>query len=242
MLDILAIGAHPDDIEIFMGGAMAAFHAQGLKTGICDLTQGEAGTYGSAETRALELSKATKILSVEERFTLNLPDGNVQNTESARLKVIKVLRKTRPELVFTFVNAPMRHPDHQNTGIIVRECVFLAGLEKIDTGQPPFRPSVCIGFPELIPAAEPDFVVDITKFWDLKLNAIRAYGSQVTAEGENDGNTKTFIRSNRFWEILEARAVMAGAKVGAGFGEPFFSDQPLRIEDVLTPFIKKDIR
>jgi len=85
-------------------------------------------------------------------------------------------------------------------------------------------------------------VVDITKFWDVKLNAIRAYGSQVTAEGENDGNTKTFIRSNRFWEILEARAVMAGAKVGASFGEPFFSDQPLRIEDVLTPFIKKDIR
>jgi len=83
MLDVLAIGAHPDDIEIFMGGALAAFHAQGLKTGICDLTQGEAGTYGSAETRALELSKATEILSVEKRFALNLPDGNVQNTESA---------------------------------------------------------------------------------------------------------------------------------------------------------------
>ncbi len=242
MLDILAIGAHPDDIEIFMGGAIAAFHAQGLKTGICDLTQGESGTYGSAETRALELAKATEILSVEKRFTLNLPDGNVQNTESARRKVIEVIRDTRPELVFTFADTPMRHPDHRNTGTIVRECVFLAGLEKFDTGQPPFRPSACIGFPELIPTAEPDFVVDITDFRDVKLNAIRAYDSQVTAEGENDGNTKTFIRSNRFWEVLEARALMAGAKVGAGFGEPFFSDQPLRIKDVMAAFIKQELR
>ncbi|NOY23991.1 MAG: bacillithiol biosynthesis deacetylase BshB1 [Acidobacteria bacterium] len=242
MFDVLAIGAHPDDIEIFMGGAMAAFHGQGLKTGICDLTRGEAGTYGSAEIRARELSKASEILSVEKRVTLDLPDGKVQNTESTRLKVIKVIRDTRPELVFTFADAPMRHPDHQNTGTIVRECCFLAGLKKIDTGQAPFRPSACIGFPELIPAGEPDFVVDITNFWETKLNAIRAYGSQVTAEGENDGNTKTFIRSNRFWEVLEARAVMAGAKVGANLGEPFFSDQPLRIKDVMAPFIKQELR
>lgn len=242
MLDILAIGAHPDDIEIFMGGAMAAFQAQGLKTGVCDLTQGEAGTYGSAETRRLELLKATEILTVEKRVTLDLPDGNVRNTESARRKVIEVIRNTRPELVFTFMDAPMRHPDHRVTGEIVRECVFLAGLEKLDTGQSLFRPSACIGFPELIPVGEPDFVVDITDFWDVKLNAIRAYGSQVTAEGENDYNTKTFIRSNRFWEILEARAVMAGAKVGARFGEPFFSGQPLRIENVIAPFIKLDIQ
>ncbi|MCK5880086.1 MAG: bacillithiol biosynthesis deacetylase BshB1 [Holophagae bacterium] len=242
MLDILAIGAHPDDIEIFMGGALAAFHAQGLKTGICDLTRGEAGTYGSAETRRLELAKATEILLVENRVTLDIPDGNVRNTDSARQKVIEVIRETRPELVFTFTDAPMRHPDHRVTGEIVRECVFLAGLEKIETGQPHFRPSACIGFPELIPSSEPDFVLDITSFWNVKLNAIRAYDSQVTAEGENDENTKTFIRSNRFWEILESRAVMAGAKVGARYGEPFFSDQPLLIENVMVPFIKKDLR
>ncbi len=242
MLDILAIGAHPDDIEIFMGGALAAFHAQGLKTGILDLTRGEAGTYGSAETRSLELAKATKILKAQHRFTLNLPDGNVRNTDSAQRKVIEVIRENRPELVFTFADVPMRHPDHRTTGEIVRQCVFLAGLEKFDTGQPPFRPSACIGFPELIPTGEPDFVVDITEFWEIKLEAIRAYGSQVTAKGENDGNTKTFIRSNRFWEILEARAVMAGAKVGANFGEPFFSNQPLRIHDVMAPFIKQGPR
>ncbi len=221
---------------------MAAFHAQGLKTGILDLTRGEAGTYGSVETRRLELAKATEILSVKKRVTLDLPDGNVRNTDSARQKVIEVIRDTRPELVFTFTDAPMRHPDHRVTGEIVRECVFLAGLEKFDTNQRPFRPSACIGFPELIPSSEPDFVLDITSFWNVKLNAIRAYDSQVTAEGENDGNTKTFIRSNRFWEILEARAIMAGAKVGAGYGEPFFSDQPLLIENVMAPFIKKDPR
>lgn len=242
MLDILAIGAHPDDIEIFMGGAMAAFHGQGLKTGICDLTRGEAGTYGSAETRGLELSKATEILAVEKRIILDLPDGNVRNDESARLKIIEAIRDTRPELVFTFADFPMRHPDHRLTGEIVRECMFLAGLEKFDTGQPPFRPSACIGFPELIPAVQPDFVVDISEFWDVKLNAIRAYGSQVTAAGEDGENTKTFIRSNRFWEILEARAIMAGARVGVRYGEPFLSGQPLRIRDVTAPFIKQGIR
>ncbi len=242
MLDILAVGAHPDDIEIFMGGAIAAFHAQGLKTGILDLTRGEAGTYGSAEIRGMELSKAAEILAVEKRFTLDIPDGNIQNTDTRRRKVIEVIRETRPELIFTFMDAPMRHPDHRITGEIVRDCVFLAGLEKIETGQPPFRPSACIGFPELIPAAEPDFVVDITDFWDTKLNAIRAYSSQVTVEGENDNNAKTLIHSNRFWEILKARAVMAGARIGTALGEPFFSSQPIRIENVMPAFVRKEIR
>ncbi|NOZ13757.1 MAG: bacillithiol biosynthesis deacetylase BshB1 [Acidobacteria bacterium] len=242
MLDILAVGAHPDDIEIFMGGAIAAFHAHGLKTGILDLSRGEAGTYGSPEIRRSELSKAAKILAVEKRVTLDLPDGNIQNTDSARQKVIEVIRKTRPELVFTFTDAPMRHPDHRATGKIVRDCVFLAGLEKIETGQPPFRPSACIGFPELIPAGKPDFVVDITDFWKIKLDAIRTYGSQVTAEGEDEGNTKTLIRSGQFWKILEARAVMAGAAVGTVYGEPFFSSRPLKIGNVMSAFTMPGLR
>jgi len=238
MLDILAFGAHPDDIEIFMGGAAAAFKAQGKRIGVCDLTRGEAGTYGDAQVRQRELEAAATVMGLDVRETLDIPDGFVRNTDENRLKVIRIIRQYRPELVFTFSRHPMRHPDHEHTGSIVRECCFLAGLEKIDTGQSPFRPSGCVLFPELLFNDKPDLVVDITDHWDTKVAAIRAYGSQVTAEQENDRNAKTFIRSNRFWEVLEARAVMAGAWIGTRYGEPFFTDQPVRVDDVMAGFLK----
>ena len=237
-LDILAFGAHPDDIEIFMGGAAAAFKAQGHRIGVCDLTRGEAGTYGNADIRQQELETAARIMGLDARVTLDIPDGSVRNTEENRLKVIRIIRKYRPELVFTFSRHPMRHPDHTHTGDIVRECCFLAGLEKIETGQEPFRPSGYAMYPELLFNGKPDFVVDISDFWEAKVNAIRAYGSQVTAEQENDGNAKTFIRSNRFWEVLKARAITAGDWIGTKYGEPFFSDLPIRADDVLGAFLK----
>jgi len=239
MIDILAIGAHPDDIEIFMGGAMLFFNKKGLKTGICDLTRGEAGTYGSAETRTEELKKASEILNVTIRETLSFPDGNIQNTNETKLKVIDTIRKHKPELIFTFLPAPQRHPDHNKTGEIVQECMFLSGLAKIKTENPAFRPSSLINFPELIPTEKPDFIIDITNEFEEKVKAIRAYSSQVTAKGENDNNAKTFLRSNRFWEILKARAIMAGALIGVKYGEPFYSKQPINMQDIFSAFVKK---
>ncbi len=238
MLDILAFGAHPDDIEIFMGGAMAAFKARGNRAGVCDLTRGEAGTYGSAEQRNRELTEASTAMGLDARETLDIQDGSVMTSPENRLKVIRVIREYRPEVVFTFSRHPMRHPDHAHTGEIVRECCFLAGLEKIETGQDPFRPSGCVLFPELLFNGTPDLVVDITDHWGNKVNAIRAYESQVTAEAENDRNAKTFIRSNRFWEVLEARAITAGAMIGVKYGEPFFTDMPARVDDIIGAFLK----
>ncbi len=240
MIDILAIGPHPDDIEMFMAGTMMKLKEQGHKTGVCDLTRGELGTYGDIGTREAELQKATKAMDLDARITLDMPDGNVRNTEENRMKIIDVIRQLRPEVVFSFADLPLRHPDHYHTGRMVRECVYLAGLRKIETRFPAFRPASFVGFPELT-FDKPSFVVDITPYWEKRKEAIMCFGTQVIKPGEDDSETKTFIRSNRFWEIQEARAGMAGALIGVKYGEPFFSEHPPRIDDPIKAF-SKDLR
>jgi bacillithiol biosynthesis deacetylase BshB1 len=239
MVDVLAFGAHPDDCEFFVAGTLLKMKQISYKTAICDLSRGEAGTYGSAETRKQELEKASAMLSLDARITLDLPDGNIRNTEKNRLQVIEVIRQTQPELVFSFVHLTMRHPDHFYCGEIVRECCYLSGLEKIKTTSPPFRPSAFIGFPELIISKRPDFVIDITPFWQKRQEVIRCFDTQVIEPGGDDSQTKTFIRSQRFWEMQEARAGMAGALIGVKYGEPFYSAAPPAIEDPLKAFIKE---
>ncbi|MCP4220978.1 MAG: bacillithiol biosynthesis deacetylase BshB1 [bacterium] len=235
MMDILAIGAHPDDIEMFMGGTMLKMKELGYKTAICDLTRGEAGTYGDADTREEELEKAADMLGLDTRITLDMPDGNVRNTEENRLKVIEVIRQLQPRLVFSFANVPMRHPDHYNCGYIVKESCYLAGLRKLETQSPAYRPHSYIGFPEMT-FDTPSFVIDITSHWEKRQETIRCFGTQVIKPGEDDSNTKTFIRSNRFWEIQEARAVTAGAFIGVKYGEPFFSPNPPQVVDPVSAF------
>ena len=234
MVDILAIGAHPDDIEISMGGSVCVFKEQGLGVAVCDLTAGEAGTYGTEGGRQAELIRASDILGIDARITLDMPDGNIRNTEENRLKIIEVIRRHTPKIIFSFADERSRHPDHRNTGRMVEECIFLAGLEKIVTEYQPFRPLSLIRFPELIVWRKPDFVIDVSKFWDRKIESIRAHASQVTAEGEDDTNTKTFIRSNRFWELIDARARLFGAMIGAERGEAFYCDRPVKVNDVLS--------
>jgi len=241
MLDILAFGAHPDDCEMFMGGTILKMKALGYRVGICDLTRGEAGTYGSSLSRKKELDKAGQLMGLDTRLTLDLPDGNVRNTEDNRLQIIEVIRRLRPELVFSFADLTMRHPDHYHCGEIVRESVYLAGLEKISTHSPAFRPSSFVGFPELVMTQRPDFVIDISDFWEKRQEVIRCFHTQVTQPGEDDSNAKTFIRSNRFWEYQEARGGMAGALIGTRYGEPFFSNAPPQVTDPFTAF-KKELK
>ena len=237
-IDILAIGAHPDDIEMTMGGTLLKMKALDRKTAICDLTRGEAATYGTTHTREEEVGKASQMLGLDARITLDIPDGNVRNTEENRLKVIEVIRQLRPESVFSFVDKPMRHPDHYHCGRIVRECCYLAGLEKIKTESSPFRPAAFIGFPELY-FDNPTFVIDITGYWEKRQEIIRCFDTQVITPGGDDSRTKTFIRSNSFWEIQEARAVMAGALIGVKYGEPFYSDFPPQVADPIEAFKKR---
>lgn len=236
MLDVLAIGAHPDDCEIAMAGTICVLKQQSYKVGICDLTAGEAGTYGSAETRKQESQAASKILKLDARITLDLPDGNIRNSKQNRLKLIEVIRQYQPRILFSFYPQMPRHPDHFYAGLLAKECLFLSGLEKIRTEHPPFRPKNLLYFKELIIRDQPDFIVDVTEFWAQKMDAIRAYKSQVTGKGEDDTDTKTFIRSHAFWEVIESRSRTAGEMIGTRFGEPFYCEHPPRIFDVVAAF------
>lgn len=241
MIDILAVGAHPDDCEFSMAGTLLKMKKLSYKTGICDLSRGEAGTYGSVKARQEELERASTLLSLDARTTLDFPDGSIRNTEENRLQVIEVIRQLRPEIVFSFADLPLRHPDHYYCGEIARECCYLAGLEKIKTKSPPFRPSAFIGFPELLISKRPDFVIDITPFWQQRQDVMSCFNTQVLKPGKEDSQSKTFVRSHRFWEIQEAKAGMAGAMIGVKYGEPFYSAVPPGIEDPLKAF-KKEVK
>jgi N-acetylglucosamine malate deacetylase 1 len=234
-LDLLAVGAHPDDCEIFMGGTLAAMKAKGYRTAICDLTRGENGTLGDTDRRAAEARTAAEILRVDFRETLILPDGAVKNTTEQRLPLIEVIRRYRPAVMATFA-ANTRHPDHAQAGELTRECAYLAGLRKIETGQEPHRPNRLLRFPEL-KSANPDFVVDISEHWETKVRAIEAYRSQVIPYGgHNDTPPETLINSESFWWLVEARCRHAGAFIRRLYAEPFLIDDPLRIDDPVRFF------
>ncbi len=240
MIDILAFGAHPDDCEFSMAGTLLKMKQLGYKTGICDLSKGETGTYGSASIRQQEVKRAAEMLSLDARISLDFADGSIRNTEDSRLQIIEVIRQLRPELVFSFAaKQSLRHPDHYYCGEMVRECCYLAGLEKIKTESPAFRPSAYIGFPELLILKRPDFVIDVTDVWEKRQEVIRCFSTQVTQPGGDDSRTKTFIRSNRFWEIQAAKGGMAGAMIGVKYGEPFYSDTPPQVVDPIKAFIRE---
>ncbi|MCP5053883.1 MAG: bacillithiol biosynthesis deacetylase BshB1 [bacterium] len=237
-VDILAIGAHPDDCEMFAGGMLLKMKDFSYKIGVCDLSQGEAGTYGTAESREEEVKKSSAVLGLDTRITLDFPDGNIRDTQENRLQIIEVIRGLRPELVFSFVDRPLRHPDHSYCGKMVRECCFLAALQQIETQSPAFRPSSFIGFPELT-FEKPNFVLDVSDVWDTRQEAIMCFNTQVIPPGEDDSQTKTLIRSQSFWDIQEARGTMAGAAIGVRYGEPFYCDNPPRLIDPLRAFARR---
>lgn len=239
MIDVLAFGAHPDDCEMFAGGTLLSLKAGSYRTGICDLSMGESGTFGTAEIRRKEAEASSRILSLDFRETLDFPDGSIRSSEEGRLKIIDVIRRTQPELVFSFADGPLRHPDHIHCGRMVKECCYLAGLEKITTGHPPHRPSQYIGFPELFLMEKPDFIIDISDFWEKKLAAIRCFGTQVVDSRRESEGINTLIHSEQFWEVMEARSRMAGAMIGVRYGEPFYSQLPPRINDPVQSFFKE---
>jgi len=237
MFDILAIGAHPDDIEIFMGGAILKLKDAKFKIMVCDLSTGEAGTFGSVETREKELNKASQLMKIDMRVSLNIADGNIRNSSENRLKVIEIIRKYKPKLVFTFADSVKRHPDHYYCNKIVKESCYLSGLSKIITKNKEYRPENLIYFPELN-FNNPDFIIDITDYWETKVDLIKCYASQVKLDKDHNNGT-TFLKSKSFWEILEARAVVAGALIGVRYGEPFFCTHPPKIENPLKAFRRK---
>lgn len=231
-LDILAFGAHPDDVELSASGTLAKAKSEGKKIGIVDLTRGELGSRGSAETRDKEAHVAAEILELDIRENLNMKDGFFDLSDVNKLKIVCVLRKYRPDIVLC--NAPSdRHPDHGRASQLVKEACFLAGLVKIDTkddngmSQEKWRPREVYSYIQdhYLP---PTFVVDISEYWDIKLESIKAYSSQFYDPKSKEPETP--ISSKAFMEFIEARSKQMGRYIHADRGEGFISDVPLNKE------------
>lgn len=221
-LDILAFGAHPDDVELGCAGTIALEVSRGKKVGIIDLTQGELGTRGSKELRALEATNAQNILGVTVRENLQLEDGFFQNTPEAQLQIIRMIRKYQPEIVLC--NAVTdRHIDHGKGSKLVSDACFLSGLIKIETFengtlQEAWRPKVMYHYIQW-ENVTPDFVVDISDFMKTKMNAVLAYSSQFFQEDSQEPITP--IATKNFLESIEYRAKDLGRLTGVAFAEGF---------------------
>lgn len=233
-LDILAIAAHPDDVELSCAGTLMIHAQQGLKTGIVDLTRGELGTRGTPEGRLQEAQDACALMGLEVRENLGLADGFFQNTREDQLAVIRAIRKFRPEIVLA--NAvDDRHPDHGRAARLITDSCFMAGLRKIETadnGQPQqaWRPKQVYHFLQ-DRFHQPDFVVDITAVIEKKMEAIRCFKSQFMAE--KDHEPQTYISSPEFFDSVLYRAKMLGKMVGVPYAEGYTSAKMLGVRNLM---------
>ena len=232
-LDILAFGAHPDDVELGCGGTIAKELHLGKKIGIVDLTRGELGTRGSAEIRDKESAKAAEILGVSVRENLKMRDGFFKNDEEHQLKVIEMIRKYQPEIVLC--NAiDDRHIDHRKGSKLVSDACFLSGLRRIETYhdgqvQEVWRPKVVYHYIQW-KNIEPDFVVDITGFQNKKVEAIMAYDSQFFNPDTNEPVTP--IATKNFLDSINYRAQDLGRLIGTDFGEGFTVERYLAVNSL----------
>ncbi|BDD10146.1 bacillithiol biosynthesis deacetylase BshB1 [Fulvitalea axinellae] len=235
--DILVLVAHPDDAELSCGGTIAAHVAKGHRVGIVDLTRGELGTRGTAESRAKEAADAAKILGVAFRENLGLPDGFFENTKEYQLEVVKAIRKHCPKLVIANAVAD-RHPDHSRAAELVKTACFLAGLPKVETEldgekQEAFRPENLYHILQT-DYIKPDFVFDITEYMDVKLEAVRAFKTQFHIPDYDSEEPQTLISSPEFMEFLKARAKEMGHSIRTGFGEGFTKSREIGVNDLFS--------
>lgn len=232
MLDLLAFGPHPDDVEICCAGTLLKVRAAGGRVGIVDLTAGEMGTRGSREIRAAETAEATRRLGLDHRSCLDLGDGRLREGLENELAVVRVLRELKPDVVLT----PWRvddHPDHEHAARIVRNACFLSGMGRVETDQEPFRPRALLSYPGRR-EFQPSFVVDITPFWEARLHAAQAYKSQF--HDPDSREPETAISSPDFWHFIQARAMYYGHLIGTRYGEAFWTEGTLEIENPLAHF------
>ncbi len=230
-LDILAFGVHPDDVELGCGGTILAALAEGKKVGIVDLTRGELGTRGTAETRDAEAAEAARILGVQHRENLRMADGFFQNDETHQRKVIEVIRRFTPNIIL--INAPEdRHPDHGRSAKLVSDAAFLSGLRKIETIdhegalQAAWRPSYVFHYIQ-DRFIQPSFVVDISAHIEKKMEAVQAYGTQFFNTQLNE--PQTYISSPQFLDTVRARAMMLGKRIGVNYAEGYITEKIIGI-------------
>jgi len=234
-LDLLVLAAHPDDAELGCGGTIAKEVSLGRKVGVIDFTRGELGTRGTVQTRDQEAQDSARILGLSVRENLNFRDGFFQNDETHQREVIRIIRKYQPEIVIA--NATYdRHPDHGKGSSLSFDSCFYAGLTKIETKengviQSAWRPKLLYHFiqSQLIP---PDFVVDVSDFWETKMKSIRAFKTQFHDPTSNE--PETFISSPAFIKLLEARGHEFGHSIGAAYGEGFTVRRVIGVNDLFS--------
>ncbi len=236
-LDILVLPVHPDDAELGCAGTVLKHIALGKKVGIVDLTRGELGTRGSAEIREQEAAKAGKILGLTIRENLGIPDGLFQNIPAYQLKVIEVIRRYQPDIIITNAYHD-RHPDHGRANELVETAAFLAGLRKIETShegkdQAAWRPNMVLHFIQ-DRYIEPDILIDITEYWDKKIESVLAYGSQFFNPEWNEDEPQTYISSPEFIKIVEGRAMEFGKSIQAKYAEGFTSRKLLGVDNLFS--------
>jgi bacillithiol biosynthesis deacetylase BshB1 len=225
--DVLAIAAHRDDVEQTCGGTLLRMASRGLRTAILDLTEGEAGTRGSADERAQEAAQAASLLGVGWRQALDLPDGAVENTLENRIKIVRILRKLRPRVVI-LPYWQARHPDHATAASLGYDACFLSGLAKVDTGEPPHRPFKIV-YASLYADVRPSFIVDITPFIEQRHAALMAYRSQYANQATGGG---LFVPEEEIRDRTFAEARHYGLLAGVRFGEPFVQKEVGLVDDL----------
>ena len=227
LADILAIAAHRDDVEQTCGGTLLRMACRGLRTAILDLTQGEAGTRGSAEERAREAAEAARLLGAGWRQALDLPDGAVENTLENRIEIVRVLRLLRPRVVI-LPYWPARHPAHAIVAALGYQACFLSGLAKVETESAPHRPFKIV-YASLYADVRPSFIVDITPFIEQRHAALMAYRSQYANQPAGSG---LFVAEEEIRERTFAEARHYGLLAGVRYGEPFVQKEVGLVDDL----------
>jgi bacillithiol biosynthesis deacetylase BshB1 len=230
-LDVLAISPHPDDAELFCGGLLARAKREGYTTGILDLSAGELSTQGDVGQRKQESQQASAVLKLDWRGNLGLSDGDLVNTPGNRLGLIRVIRKWRPRMCLLPYHRD-RHPDHEAAAILAKTAVYQAGLKKLTDGQESYRPGIVLSY-MLHRIFTPSFVVDISADMETKMTAIQAYRSQFF---ETERKESTYINRPEFLESIITRARFYGQQINCMYGEPYYFDGILKIDNVMDFF------
>lgn len=228
-VDILAVFAHPDDLELYVSGTMIKMKHLGYRTGALDITRGEMGTRGTVEGRAAEAANAAEILRLDIRENLGLADGHVFVTDEERVKIVRVLRRLKPKVILTHQSGDT-HPDHDHIAALIRECSRLVAMRNYDpeTGDQKFPPPI-VAHAVFSRRVVPSFIVDISEFLDQRMESIKAHRSQFYNPTSTE--PETMLTGKSYLEDIESRARYFGQLIGVRAGEPFFVHEALNVHD-----------
>ncbi|MEE9441498.1 MAG: bacillithiol biosynthesis deacetylase BshB1 [candidate division Zixibacteria bacterium] len=229
-LDVLAIGGHPDDVEITCGGTMIKLADLGKTTGVLDLTEGEMGTLGTPAERLEDAARASKLMGLAVRENLHLPDAALEPSRDNRLRIASIIRKYRPHTVILPFRDKQRHPDHRITSILGYDACFLSGLKKAEIEGQPYRPFKIIYASSFLAAAH-TFFVDISDQFERKREAVKAFRSQFDGSAQS---RQIYKPGNDIFELMRVYGRKYGIEVGCQYAEAFMMVEPMLIDDPMA--------